>query len=104
MGNGIIIGYFIYSIMIMDTVQASIIPGIFRLATSTGLVPANPAQIIHAPAMGDMERPIPPANAATLPISIGAIPNWAALMVTALLKAVAAASPDPDMTANKNGP
>ncbi len=81
-----------------------VIPNELRLASSIGLTFAIEAQTIAAPARGDMVRPRAPAKAATLPIFMTSIPNWAACGVTASLKANAAASPEPLISPRINGP
>ena len=75
-----------------------------RFDTSIGLTLARPAQMMEAPAIGDIERPIAPAICASEPRSMIERPNCSANGVMAPLKAKAAASPEPEMTAMKNGP
>ena len=75
-----------------------------RFAISIGLIPAIPATMIPAPATGLILRPIPAPICAMEPSSIMPYPKSAACGVTAPLKARAAALPEPEITANKNGP
>ena len=83
----------------MPASKARVIPKALRLQTSIGSTPAIPAQIMVAPAIGDIVRPKVPPKAAMEPISIACNPNCAACGVTASLKATVAASPEPEIIA-----
>ena len=74
----------------MAETAARIMPGAVRLTNAIGSTWAIPAQMIAAPAIGDIDRPKEPAKAARLPILTLSAPNFAADGVTASLKANAA--------------
>ena len=65
---------------------------------------ARDAQIMAAPATGEVERPIAPEICAKEPRSTMFMPKLAACGVMAPLKASAAASPEPLKIAIMNGP
>ena len=77
---------------------------IWNFATVIGETFAIPAQIIMAPATGEIERPMPPESTVMAPIFMMSRPNCGACALTALLKAIEAASPEPQSTAITNGP
>ena len=93
-----------YISKMVETIQAIITPGIFRLVKSILFVPEKLAQTIAAAEIGDTARPRQPAKLVKLPILIGSIPKDAAWMVTDWLKAITTALLDPVMIENNIGP
>ena len=88
----------------MPTVNAQSIGMALRFVISIGLTPAIPAQMMVAPAIGDIVRPSVPPSVAILPIWTCDIPKSGAYGVMASLKAKVAASPEPVSKPSRNGP
>ncbi len=79
----------------MPIIMAKTMGIALRRVTSMGLMPAIPATMMVAPAIGDMVRPRVPPKVAMEPICTMDIPKSAAWGVTASLNAKVAASPEP---------
>lgn len=88
----------------MPTVSAQSIGIALRFVISIGLTPAIPAQMMVAPAIGDIVRPSVPPSVAMLPIWTCDMPKSGAYGVMASLKANVAASPEPVKRPSRNGP
>lgn len=88
----------------MPTVSAQSIGMALRFVISIGLTPAIPAQMMVAPAIGDIVRPSVPPSVAMLPIWTCDMPKSGAYGVMASLKANVAASPEPVKRPSRNGP